>query len=219
MLGQNRQPANQANYTYYPLSYLAKKQPYGYRYDYNERGIAGYVEQVDVKSQAAPTQRSYHIITGEETSHDVLRRVRNGNKPYSRRISIDASKPRTMAGIEGWTDSDQGRERVVHAFGETEIPKTTTDGGVQTVIDNLKLSVLALGLTMAQLDLARPSIATPRPMRGQLILPTDADDVNHYFTTEIKSPLYNPDRLMIVACLGSLPIAMAKWLVSINREN
>ncbi len=195
MLRRNQLPSNQIHYTYYPLDYGVKQHP---DYHFNRRNISAYIANItfDQKRGSPDIGRTYHIVAGEETHHSALRFIHNKGDYYRHHTPIDTSNPPTRAAIEGWTG--QNGDNLTTVFGNTEVSSETPRDNVEIIVDNLRLSALALGVTMSRLDMERKSISNRRPLRGRFELPDLPAVNNNYLTNETRRLLFGNNRMVSV---------------------
>lgn len=213
MFRKNQSPTNRVDLTYYPLAYMTKLHP---DYHYNRRNISAYVANItfDAKGSSPDVGRTFHVVAGEETHHSALCLIHNkGDYYYRYHTPIDTLNPPTRAVIEGWTN--QNRDAMTSAFANTEVSDDTPKDTVKMIIDNLRLSVLALGVTMARLDRERKFIANRRPLRGHFELPTMPAIESHYLTDDTKRLLSRGSRRAVSATLN-MPTEKAARLIDLG---
>lgn len=212
MFRKNQSPTNRVDLTYYPLTYMTKLHP---DYHYNRRNISAYVANItfDAKGSSPDVGRTFHVVAGEETHHSALCLIHNKGDYYRYHTPIDTLNPPTRAVIEGWTN--QNRDAMTSAFANTEVSDDTPKDTVKMIIDNLRLSVLALGVTMARLDRERKFIANRRPLRGHFELPTMPAIESHYLTDDTKRLLSRGSRRAVSATLN-MPTEKAARLIDLG---
>lgn len=207
MFRRNQLHINRVNYTYYPLDYGTKQHP---DYHFNRRNISGYMANITFDAKgSSPDGRTFHIVAGEETHHSALRLIHNKGDYYRYHIAVDTLTPPTRAMIEGWTG--QNGDNLTTVFANTEVSFEYSAEAIGIIIDNLRLSALALGVTMSRLDLERKSINNRRPLRGRFELPDMPTISSDYLSDETKRLLYSNNKR--VSATLNMPIKQVAELL------
>ncbi len=208
MFRRNQPHINRVNYTYYPLDYGTKQHP---DYHFNRRNISGYMANItfDSKVVSPDSSRTFHIVVGEETHHSALRLIHNKGDYYRHHTIIDSAEPPTRAMIEGW--AGQNDDGMTTAFGNTEVSSEISAESIAIIINNLRLSVMALGVTMSRLDLERKSINNRRPLRGRFVLPNVPSTSSIRLTDETR-PLRLGNHRMVSVTLDAPTKEVAQLL-------